>query len=138
MKIAADFAKSLSAGAGGVAMVVGLYGDLGSGKTCFMQGVGVALGVKDVMVSPTFVIEKIYKLGEKNFSHLVHIDAYRLEKEAEMLNLGWRELIADPKNLVCIEWPEKIAGIMPPEHIKINFTFVDEHTRAIEFENYEI
>lgn len=120
------------------ATVVGLYGDLGSGKTCFMQGVGRTLGVSEKMVSPTFVIEKIYKLENERFNHLIHIDAYRIEKPEEMLHLGWKELISDPKNLICIEWPEKILDIMPAEHIKINFTFLDENTRAIDFENYEI
>lgn len=148
--LAAEFAKKLNNSLGLTpenltskgATVVGLYGDLGSGKTCFMQGVGQTLGVSERMVSPTFVIEKIYKLNSSpagdRFSHLIHIDAYRIEKSEEMLHLGWQELLKDPKNLVCIEWPEKIADIMPPNHIKISFTFMDENTRAIDFENFEI
>lgn len=141
-ELANKFAKKLTNSAiSRGATVVGLYGDLGSGKTCFMQGVGVALGVSERMVSPTFVIEKIYKLeGESagRFAHLIHIDAYRIEKSEEMLHLGWQEILNEPGNLICIEWPERIADIMPADHIKINFTFIDEKTRAIDFENYEI
>jgi len=147
-KLAEDFAKSLGNTNGGAvgesivvatsATVVGLYGDLGSGKTTFMQGVGAILRVVERMVSPTFVIEKIYKIEHSRFTHLIHIDAYRMEKEEELIHLGWQEIIGDPHNLVCIEWPERVSKIMPAGHIKINFTFVDEHTRAIEFENYEI
>lgn len=133
--LAREFAKKLNVST--TATVVGLYGDLGSGKTCFMQGVGATLGVSEKMVSPTFVIEKIYKLDGR-FKHLIHIDAYRIEKAEEMLHLGWKEIISDLTNLICIEWPEKIADIMPEEHIKINFTFLDENMRAIDFENFEI
>lgn len=144
-ELAAKFAKSLAEGQNSqsssksqTAALVGLYGDLGSGKTSFMQGFGSGLGVSEIMVSPTFVIEKIYKLQSSRFSHLIHVDAYRIEKEDELLHLGWEELIGDPKNLICIEWPENVSKIMPADHIKINFTFIDENTRAIEIENHEI
>ena len=71
-KIAADFVKNLSAGTNG-ATVVGLYGELGSGKTSFAQGLAGALGISEKVVSPTFVIEKIYELANQKFSHLIHI-----------------------------------------------------------------
>lgn len=137
-QIAADFAKSLSGGGVG-ATVVGLYGELGSGKTTFMKYLAQSFGIEEMIKSPTFVIEKIYKIaasGELQASrckHLIHIDAYRIEKEEEMINLGWREIIADPKNLICVEWPEKIEGIMPG-HIKIFFEHVSESERKIKIE----
>lgn len=117
------------------ATVIGLYGELGSGKTTFMKYLAEALGVKETIQSPTFVIMKKYGIQklesgiqgkpftqtqDSRFELLIHIDAYRLEKSAEMLNLGWSELILDPQNLICIEWPERIAEIMP-QHIKISF-----------------
>lgn len=101
------------------ATVVGLYGDLGVGKTFFTQVVAKTLKVKDNVVSPTFVIEKIYLLQNQKFSHLIHIDAYRLEKSSELVDLGWKNIISDPKNLILIEWPDKVLEIMP-EHIKIH------------------
>ncbi len=128
------------------ATVVGLYGDLGSGKTSFTQGVSKALGVSDTVASPTFVIMKVYELDSRiqrsdlknsqgqtlgKFTHLIHIDAYRIEKSSELLHLGWQDIISDPKNLVLIEWPERVADIML-EHTKVHFTHVSENVRGIE------
>ncbi len=118
------------------AVVVGLSGNLGSGKTTFTQEVAKTLGITETVTSPTFVIEKIYKLPKENwFEHLIHIDAYRLEKESELLHLGWNELVLNPRNLIFIEWPEKVEGIMPKNAKRIKFTFVDENTRQIEIKN---
>lgn len=96
-----------------VATVVALSGDLGAGKTTFAQAIARALGVEETVTSPTFVIEKIYELEGKKWQHLIHIDAYRLKDPHELEVLGWNEIIADPSNLILIEWPENIATIMP-------------------------
>lgn len=134
-KIAGDFANSLKPKMEG-ATVVGLYGELGSGKTTFMKYLAESFGVGETVQSPTFVIMKIYELVASSkqivarFKHLIHIDAYRIEKEEEMVMLGWREIISDPKNLICVEWPERVAGIMP-EHTKIIFHHIDESSRKI-------
>lgn len=114
------------------ATVVGLYGELGAGKTFFTQCLAKQLGVEDNVVSPTFVIEKIYELKVQKFSHLIHIDAYRLESSSELLNLGWQKIISDPKNLILIEWPERVKDIMP-EHIKVMIKHLENETaREIE------
>lgn len=128
-KIASDFVGSLIPKA--EAVVVGLYGNLGAGKTAFTKCVASSLGINETVTSPTFVIEKIYPIrtnsrkrltsnGASDFSHLIHIDAYRLEKSEELLHLGWKEIITDPKNIILIEWPENVLDIMP-EHTKIYF-----------------
>jgi tRNA threonylcarbamoyladenosine biosynthesis protein TsaE len=114
------------------AKVVGLSGDLGSGKTTFTQAVAQELGVIETVTSPTFVIEKIYKLDGKEFDHLIHIDAYRLDQPQELLHLGWQELMDNPKNLIFIEWPEKVEEILPPTIQKISFKNVNESTREID------
>lgn len=116
------------------ATVVGLRGDLGAGKTAFVQQTAQLLGVTDTVTSPTFVIEKIYKLDHSHFAHLIHIDAYRLESDRELLSLGWSEITADPKNLIMIEWPEKVPGCMPSYAEYVTFTFVNETTRDISYE----
>ena len=130
-KVAIDFASSIKSSQNDEAKVVGLYGELGAGKTTFMKYLAEFLGVEETIQSPTFVIMKIYEIfkGEVLRS-LIHIDAYRIEKEEEMLNLGWGEIIKDPKNLICIEWPERIKGIMP-EHTKIFFEHLEENERKI-------
>lgn len=132
-RIAADFVATLRPVADR-ARVVGLYGDLGAGKTSFTQGVAEALGITISLVSPTFVIEKIYELTNRPFTHLIHIDAYRLEQPQELLHLGWEEICADPKNLIFIEWPERVAPIMPA-HTAIHFTALPvEGERDIEID----
>lgn len=114
------------------ATVIGLYGDLGSGKTAYTQAVAKALGVVETVTSPTFVIEKIYALESPEFKHLIHIDAYRLAKSEELKHLGWHDIIKDPANLILIEWPERVSEIMPAEHIQIKFNSIDPTTREIE------
>jgi len=77
----------------GKASVVGLYGDLGSGKTTFTKAIAGELGVKETVTSPTFIIQKKYKLPENaRYSTLTHIDAYRLESSHELAVLGWEDL----------------------------------------------
>ena len=113
------------------ATILGLYGELGAGKTTLTQNIAKALGVKEKVLSPTFVIMKIFDLKNPNFKKLIHIDAYRLEDSKELSVLGWNEIINDPTNLVLIEWPEKVADIMPP-HTQINLSHIDETSREIE------
>lgn len=92
------------------ATVVALSGELGAGKTTLTKEIGRLLGIEAVMVSPTFVIMKKYKLTEKKYSwkNLIHIDAYRLEGSIELMKLGWEEIRADKENLIIVEWPEKV------------------------------
>lgn len=116
------------------AAVVALSGDLGSGKTTFAQVIGKALGVTESIQSPTFVIEKIYDIDFKNFRRLIHIDAYRLEKESELLHLGWEEITKEPENLILIEWPENVRDIIPKDAKTIRFRFVDENKREISYD----
>lgn len=125
-KLAQDFVKNLEPNKEG-ATVVGLYGDLGAGKTFFTQSVAKTFGVEDVIVSPTFVIEKIYELKDQKFTHLIHIDAYRLESSNELLTLGFQKVISDSNNLILIEWPERVEDIMP-KHTKIYIKHQENET----------
>jgi len=132
-KFAEDFASKLSP-ASNSATIVGLYGNLGAGKTTFTQTLAKNLGVEETVTSPTFVVEKIYELTKQKFTHLIHIDAYRLEKSEELLHLGWKEVILDPKNLILVEWADRVIDIMP-KHIKVNLmTLPDPDSRNIEVE----
>ena len=122
---------------GSQAMVVALRGELGAGKTTFTQKVGEILGVAENMHSPTFVIMKIYNIDFRGFKNFIHIDAYRIEKDSELLHLGWEEIISEPENLVFIEWPENVPGLIPENAKRISFKHVDENTREISVDKFE-
>lgn len=127
-----------------LATVVGLSGDLGTGKTTFTQFIAKNLGVKTKVNSPTFVIMKRYSLpltrgsaqgarGFNKFKNLFHIDAYRLKNEKELLHLGWQEIISNPENIIFIEWPELVAKAMPKKHHKISIKHLKEGHRKFKF-----
>lgn len=112
---AADLAKKLRAGS-----VLALHGDLGGGKTCFVQGLAEALEVKEIVNSPTFTIINEYR----GRLQLHHVDLYRLKSETEALTLGLDELL-EGDGITAIEWPEKISSLLPEDAIHIYFEFVD-------------
>ncbi len=112
------------------AIVIGLIGELGSGKTTFTQGFAKGLGLKENITSPTFVLEKVYKLAEKH-RHFIHIDAYRLKNSKDLINLGFKNLIRDPKNIILIEWADRIKSILPKNCLRIKFKHKDKNKRKI-------
>jgi tRNA threonylcarbamoyladenosine biosynthesis protein TsaE len=118
------------------ASVLALQGELGAGKTNFAQEIGKLVGVSENMHSPTFVIMKAYEIDFKGFKNLIHIDAYRLEREEELTHLGWEKIISEPENLVVIEWPENVPGLIPKEAKQVSFKVIDEHTREIEIHGH--
>lgn len=136
-QIAEEFLFSIKNRDNASALVVGLYGELGAGKTHFVQSIGKLLGIKRKINSPTFVIMKSYKLPDvgcqntqtSNVRKLVHIDAYRLKNEKELLHLGWAEIIKNPENIIFIEWPENVKKIMPKGHHKIKISHTKEGHR---------
>jgi tRNA threonylcarbamoyladenosine biosynthesis protein TsaE len=112
--------------------VIGLTGELGGGKTTFLQGLAKGLGIKQKILSPTFVIMKKFKVPKKkNFYWFYHIDCYRLQKPKELFDLGFKEIISNPQNIVAIEWAEKIKKILPKNAPILKFKFIDEKTREI-------
>ncbi|MFA6355049.1 MAG: tRNA (adenosine(37)-N6)-threonylcarbamoyltransferase complex ATPase subunit type 1 TsaE [Candidatus Paceibacterota bacterium] len=108
-----------------------LSGELGAGKTALIREVAKHLGVKEKIISPTFVIMKIYKTKDKKFTKLIHIDAYRLNKSSELINLGWEEIIKDKNNLVLIEWPENVPECTNVHSCSIQISHIDNTTRNL-------
>lgn len=118
-----------------VSRVFGLSGDLGAGKTTFSKCIAKELGIKETVTSPTFGIQKQYKITNPKFTDLfnefVHIDVYRIEDIKETEPLRFVELFQKPNTLIFIEWPEKIAEILPEDTIMLSFESIDENARKI-------
>ena len=117
------------------ATVVALSGDLGVGKTTFVQAVAAALGVTTVVTSPTFVLQKTYATTDDRFSTLVHIDAYRLAGGQELARLDWATLCASSSHLICIEWPERVGDQLPSQTITLTFSERPDGGREIRVSN---
>ncbi|MDP2656573.1 MAG: tRNA (adenosine(37)-N6)-threonylcarbamoyltransferase complex ATPase subunit type 1 TsaE [bacterium] len=103
--------------------VLALTGDLGAGKTAFTKGIAKALGVKNTVTSPTFVIMKIYDVpaGHDTISQLCHVDAYRLTSGHDLEDIGIKDYMNDKHTITIIEWAEHIKDIIPPDAIWIHF-----------------
>ena len=102
------------------ASLVTLTGDLGAGKTTFTGQLAGYLGVTEPVVSPTFGIMKSYELlDHPDFDRLVHIDAYRIEDISEVGPLRFTELFQTPRTLICLEWPEQIASVLPKQQVAV-------------------
>ncbi len=108
-----------------------LQGDLGAGKTTFIQGVARALKIKNKILSPTFVIMKNFKISAKPFNNIFHIDCYRFDKPEEILALNFSEIINNSRNLVFIEWPERIAKFLPKNAVWLRFKVKGKNKREI-------
>ena len=120
--------------------VVALYGDLGSGKTTFVQGLARGLGIKRRIISPTFVIIRSYNLKAQSAKRkattqslklFYHIDLYRIENNRYLEGLGLEEITNDPKNIVAIEWAEKMGNFLPKKRWDVRFGYIDETKRKI-------
>ena len=121
----------------GEALIIGLEGDLGGGKTTFLQGFAKGLGIKEKILSPTFVIMKRFKIRKNScpnsckFASFYHIDCYRIQKSKEILNLGFKEIISNPKNIVAIEWSDHVRKIIPEDSLIIKFELANKNKRKI-------
>ncbi len=99
------------------AVVIALEGDLGGGKTTFLKGFAKGLGVKDKILSPTFVIMKKFQVPSFMFQGFYHFDCYRIKSPHEILSLGFKEIISKPENIIAIEWAENIKQALPPKDV---------------------
>ena len=119
--LAEEFARALPADT-----TLALHGDLGVGKTTFVQGLARGLGVTDPVTSPTFNIFTLYKGASRT---LVHMDAYRLESDRQIDALMLEDFLVSPW-ILAVEWPEKIAAWIPANalHLDLGITTDQRHT----------
>lgn len=109
--------------------VFAFYGSMGAGKTTFIKAVCEALGVEDVITSPTFAIVNEYTsltTGDTIF----HFDFYRIKKLEEVYDMGYEEYFYSG-GLCFIEWPELVEGLLPEDTLKVNITTNDDGSRTI-------
>jgi len=113
------------------ATLIVLSGELGAGKTALAKEIAKHLGVKEKIISPTFVIMKIYKTKDKKFKKLIHIDAYRLNKSSELITLGWEEIMKEKSTLILVEWPENVPECTDVHSCKIEIMHLGNATRNL-------
>ena len=109
--------------------LIALYGNLGSGKTTFVQGLAAGLGIKKRVLSPTFVFVREYQLDNKKM--FFHVDLYRLDSSRDIATIGLSDILKTKNAIIAIEWPEKIEKLLPASTIKINFDTTGEKSRKI-------
>ena len=126
-KIAADFVKNLRGGE-----VVTLEGELGSGKTTFVQGLAEALGAQGPVRSPSFTIMNIYRVPKGNIREVVHLDCYRLKRPEEIRELGLEEWLGKKGVLVMVEWPTMVPDVAWKPTRTLRFTYGQGDDRVIE------
>ena len=110
-EIAAQLVRTL-----GPAAILALHGELGSGKTCFVQGLATALGIDHPVTSPTFTVVNEYR----GSSSLVHIDMYRLSGPDDLFTIGFEDYL-EARVFMAVEWAERAGDLMPPETVHIHF-----------------
>lgn len=104
--------------------IIGLQGELGAGKTTFIQAFAKELGIRNKITSPSFVLMKKYR----NF---YHIDCYRIKNYKDVGDLDFQEIISNPKNIIAIEWAERIKKILLKETIWLKFEIISNNERII-------
>jgi len=111
--------------------VICLQGELGAGKTTFVQGVAHGWGSLDAVSSPTFIIVNVYRRVDQ--SQLFHVDAYRLDSTLEAEELDLDSMLA--QGPLLIEWPERMDGLIPHERLWLKLEHIDEEEREMKFKS---
>jgi len=109
--------------------VLALHGDLGAGKTTFVQGIAQGWGAIDEVSSPTFVLVNVYRRPDGALLH--HMDAYRIQSAIEAEDLDLDEMIRS--GALLVEWAERIQSALPQEHLEVQLAYVNDEQRSLAF-----
>lgn len=114
--------------------VIGLIGELGTGKTTFVQGVAQQLGILSPVTSPTFLILKTYMIPHHpHYNQLVHVDLYRIQQWEEIASIGIEDLWSSRENLILVEWADRIQAHLPSHTQLLIFESLSRHERLLRF-----
>jgi tRNA threonylcarbamoyladenosine biosynthesis protein TsaE len=127
--LAENFSKTLKGGD-----FLAFYGNLGSGKTTFIQGLAKGLGIQRRIISPTFIILRHYRMDKGNF---YHVDLYRIESKHDLLGIGLEQIIQDSNSIVALEWAQKLGELLPKQRIDIHMEYLEDNKRKITIKKYE-
>ena len=101
-------------------------GELGAGKTTFIKSFTRSMGVRRKITSPTFLILRRFKINNKFFDNIFHIDAYRIKEKKELSAIGIGKILKDPSNIVLVEWADRIKNVLPKTTIWVKFKYGEE------------
>lgn len=132
-KLGEKFGHSFLAGEGSgePPRVLCLWGELGSGKTTFVQGLAKGLGITSRLLSPTFIIVRHHQIP-KHSGILYHLDLYRVASADDALAIGFADMIHEPESLVVVEWPERLGTLLPLKRIDIRFETHEDGSHHIQ------
>jgi tRNA threonylcarbamoyladenosine biosynthesis protein TsaE len=132
-RLGEEFAKDIVKRHPPGVVLIALHGELGSGKTTFVQGMAKGLGITRRIISPTFVVVRGHRIRNKEsrIKNFYHIDLYRIENEKDIKGLGLEEIINNPQNIVAIEWAEKMEGLLSSKRWGVRFEYLSENKRRI-------
>lgn len=115
------------------ALCVALEGELGAGKTTFVQGAARALGIMRPMPSPTFILMRAVRLPKEfEMLHMLyHFDWYRVHRAEDIKKLGWQDILRDPCNIVVVEWADKFPALLPAHSLRIRLMHAAKNGRIM-------
>lgn len=114
--------------------IILLFGDLGAGKTTFVQGLAKGLNISDRILSPTFVLHRAHGIPKSGIKTLNHIDLYRIENPADIKSLGLEEVVNEDDSITVIEWADRLSDFKQKKGYKVWFNYLDENQRQIRIE----
>ncbi len=119
------------------AVIILLEGELGAGKTTFLQGFAKGLGIKKRIQSPTFIIMNHFKTIHNKFKDYYHFDCYRLNSEDDLEIFNFPEIYSNPQNIICLEWASNIQKAIPSQVIKIKIIIKNDGGRDIKIKGMD-
>ena len=118
------------------ALVIALEGNLGAGKTVFAKGFARGLGIKEEMKSPTFILMRAFQIpsaSRRSKKLFLHFDAYRISNAKEFKQIGFKNFLKDPQNILLVEWSDRVESLLPKDRVQIRIKHLGKDQREFMF-----